>query len=220
MAVDALRFATPFRVVQWGLATALFAITLWTHFYPGDIAPAWLGVTFATYSGFFLLMSFARQQPVLIYLAGVLAGLAALLGLDPPGGPLSTLVLSGLGAIAGTLACLGERRGLKLAWRTPLTDVSMFAALLVIGLAFSRHLVGSDPYRFHAVGFLDGFALVGAMLACVACALQYRSRLPVFGVILAAVTMIPMWSAGLGLLATIIASMINRWVPKDRRYLG
>ncbi len=217
--VNALRFATPLRIVQWGLAAVLFGVTGWTRFYPGDISPSWLGVTFAIYSGFFLLMSFARQQPSLIYLAGGLAGLAASFGLAPPAGPVSTVVLAGVGVVAGVLACLGERRGLKLSWRTPLTDISMLSAVLVIGLVFSRHIIGSDPYRFHAVGLLDGLALAGSMLACVACGLQYRSQLPVFGVLLAAVTMIPMWSAGLGLLAMITATLIDRWIPKDRSLL-
>ena len=194
-------------------------VTFWTHFYVGGTASSWLGVTFAVYSGFFLLMSFARQQPALIYLSGGLAGLAASLGLDPPGGPDSTVVLAGVGLVSGVLACLGERRRLKLSWRTPLTDISMVAAVLVVGFVFSRHIFGSDPYRFHGVGFLDGLALSGAMLAFVACSLQYRSRIPVFGALMAAVTMIPVWSAALGLLATIVAGWINRWVPNDRRLL-
>ncbi len=155
-------------------------------------------------------MAFARQQPLLVYVAGVLAGLAALLGIEPPAGPVSTVVLSGIAAITGILACVGERRGLKVSWRTPLTDVSLVSAVVVTALAFSRHIVGDDPYRFHAVALIDGVALAGAIIAFVGCSLQYRSRLTIFGALAAAVTMIPIWCAALGLLATIVATLIAR----------
>jgi hypothetical protein len=209
---DSLRFATPFRLVHWGLAAALLAVTFWTRFFQGDVPAAWLGVTFFAYSGFFLLTSFLRQQPALVYLVGLLGGLAGLLGLVPSGGPLSTVVLASIGLTAGLLSWLGNYRGVKIQWRTPLADVSLVSAMLVIALVFSRHLLGLQPYRFHAVSILDAMALIGAMLACVCCGLQYQSRLPVFGILVAAVTMLPTWSAALGLLATIAASLIERWV--------
>ncbi|WP_145219254.1 hypothetical protein [Planctomycetes bacterium TBK1r] len=215
--LESLRFATPFRIVQWGLAAALFGVTFWTHFYTPAVAPVWLGVTFAVYCVFFLLTSFVRRQPTLIYLAGGLAGLAAFFGVAPAGGPVATVVLAGIGSVAGLMAWAGERRGLKLCWRTPLVDVSMLASVCVIGLVFSRHIFGANPYHFHAVGMLDGIALAGSMLGCIACALQYRSQLPMYFLMIAAVTLIPVWSAGLGLLAAIAATWLDHTFAAGRR---
>ncbi|WP_372896567.1 hypothetical protein, partial [Stieleria sp.] len=217
--LESLRFATPFRIVQWGLAAALFGVTFWTHFYTPAVAPVWLGVTFAVYCVFFLLTSFVRRQPTLIYLAGGLAGLAAFFGVAPAGGPVATVVLAGIGSVAGLMAWAGERRGLKLCWRTPLVDVSMLASVCVIGLVFSRHIFGANPYHFHAVGMLDGIALVGSMLGCIACALQYRSQLPMYFLMIAAVTLIPVWSAGLGLLAAIAATWLDHTFAAGRGVL-
>ncbi|QDV46061.1 hypothetical protein Enr13x_59650 [Stieleria neptunia] len=216
--IEALRFATPFRIVQWGLAAALFGVTFWTHFYTPDVGPNWLGVTFAVYGVFFSLTAFVRRQPSLVYLAGGLAGLAAFFGVAPAGGPVATVVLAGIGSFAGLLAWVGERRGLIRCWRTPLADVSMVASVLVIGLVFSRHIIGADPYHFHAVGVLDAIALAGSMLGCIACAVQYRSQLPIYFLMIAAITLIPVWSAGLGLLAAIAATWIDHRFTRDGRF--
>ena len=169
---ESLRFAWPFSVVQCGLAAVLLAVTFWTRFDGGDASPAWLGVTLSIYSGYFLFLSLFRKQPSLVYVAGALAALAALFGLEPSGGSLSCLLLAGLAVLTGSSACVGQWRGLKEAWRTPLADLSISIAAMIVVMVFSRHMMGPTPYRWHRVGWFDGLALLGSMVAFVACALQ------------------------------------------------
>ncbi len=211
-----LRFAMPFRFIEVGLGVTLLCITLWTRLsdLPGS-SVSWLVATFGVYACFFLGMAILRKEASLVYVSGLLAGLAALLGLESLGGPMSVALLGGLALGWGTLAFVGENRGLKLPWRTPLADCCLLSAILVTVIVLSRHFLGEHPYYFQAVGFLDALALGFAALAYGLAAHQYRSWLPVFGVLVALATTIPPWSAAIALFATAAAALFQRWVKKE-----
>jgi hypothetical protein len=211
-----LRFAMPFRSVEIGLATVLLCITLWTRFQEHNGSSAnWLVATMVTYSCFFLVMAILRKVPALFYVSGSLTGLAALLGVEIPAGAWSVALLSGLAVTWSAIACGGERIGLKQSWRTPLTDCSLLSAILVTAIVFSRHLLGQQPYRFQAVVALDAIALGCAAFAFLVSAYQYRSRLPVFGTLVALAAIIPHWSAVVGLVAVLSAGGIRRWTKTE-----
>ena len=210
-----LRFATPFRLVAVGLAIALLCITLWTRL--SDMAGGfdhWLSATFVVYACFFLGMAITRKEPLLVYLSGLLAALAALLGLESTGGPMSVALLSSLSLVWAGLAYFAERTRLQLEWRTPLADCSLLSAIAVTVIVFSRHLLGPHAYHFRAVEFLDCVALGVAAIAFVVCAQQYRSRLPTFAALIALATTVPPWSAAVGLFATVAAACCERWAEK------
>ncbi len=104
-----LRFAIPFRYVGAGLALALLGISLWTR--SSDLAGGaanWLGLTFAVYACFFLVTAILRRKPTLVYVAGLLAGLAALLGVDVAGGPVAVSLLGALAAGWGGADLVGR----------------------------------------------------------------------------------------------------------------
>ncbi len=221
-----LRFAVPFQVVHLGLGIALIGLTLWTRFAefpaeaPGWLSsvwrpPTWLGVTFGAYAIYFFGLAFFRQQAQLVYVGGTLGALAALLGFQTPGEPMSLIVLAGLSLTWGGLAFLGDRFGLKQAWRTSLTDCSFLSAIVVTVIVLSRHVWQIEPYYFQTVSFLDGTALVTVVLAFVCCTHQYRSWLPMFGGVIALATIAPTFSAGLGFLAATCAALAERWLPKE-----
>ncbi len=215
-ASGSLRFATPFRLVGIGLAVALFGIALRTRFsdVPGG-SPSWLAVTFAIYTLFFLAFAVLRNEAKLVYVSGLLAGLAALMGVEVVGGGMSVALLGGLAATGSAIAMVGEWKGLKICWRTPLTDCVFLSAILVTVTVFTRHFIGDHPYHFQGVGLLDGIALGCAAFAFLVSAYQYRSWLPVFAALIALATTIPPWSAAIGLIATISAALIRRSSSKE-----
>lgn len=210
------RIALPFRMVGIGLALGLISMTLWTRFgMTGGSSPSWLGATFAIYSLFFGILAARRGEPKLIYASGLLAALSVLLGVEPIGGPYSTVGLGVLAAGAILFVVWGERAGLQLQWRTPVVDCACLMALIVTALVFRRHLGGDTPYYFQIVNLSDAIALGCGTLVYLALAYQYRSRLPVIGAMLALAITVPPWSAAVGLAATLTAAILKRKLPKE-----
>jgi hypothetical protein len=214
------RVALPFRYVGIGLAVGLICVTLWTRFgMAGANSPGWLGATFASYSLFCGLLAARRGEPKFIYASGLLAALSVLLGVEPMGGPFSTVALGALAAGVVLFVTLGERAGLQLAWRTPLVDCACLFACIVTALVFSRHLTGDTPYYFQIVDVSDAIALGCGTLTFLALAYQYGSRLPVIGAMLALALTVPPWSAAVGLAATLASATLERKLRKEPRGL-
>lgn len=210
-ATDTLRFAMPFRWVGTMLAVALFAITLWARFIStGPVSPTWLGATFIIYAFFFVALALFRREPRLIYASGLLAGLAVLLGTSVVGGELATSLLALIAAAFSATAVWGGRVGLKLSWKTPLTDCALLGAIVVTLLVLGRQLPADGRFYLQVASPLDAIALAIAAFAYLATAHQYRSRLPVYGALIALAMIIPPWSAAVGLAATVAAAWIER----------
>ncbi|MCR9296285.1 MAG: hypothetical protein NXI32_26540, partial [bacterium] len=213
---ESLRFVLPFQVVYGLLGIGLLSVTLWARLAPGQLtSPLWAGATFGIYAIYFYGEAFFRRDVKLIYAAGLLAILAALLGFERPGFAESVITLGFLAFAWGMIALAGERLGLKRAWRTAMIDGSFVAAFMVVGLVFLRHLGTNQPYYFAAVSWQDGLACLCAAGAFAACAHQYRSRLPVFAGLFALAIIAPMLSAGLALLITLLTLTAERRLPKD-----
>lgn len=211
-----LRFVLPFQVVYALLGLGLLTITLWSRLAPSQSAsPIWAGITFGVYALYFTGESWFRRDEKLLYAAGLLAILAALLGFTQPAVSGSIMTLGLLAFAWGLAALVGDRVGLKIAWRTPLADCSLAASVIATGAVFFRHLGTSQPYYFGTVSWHDGLACLLAVAAFAACAHQYRLRLPVYGGLFALATMAPMLSAGIALMATLLAFLSERRLPKD-----
>lgn len=211
VAVDTLRFAMPFRWVATLLAISLFAITLWARFLAtGPVSPTWLVATFAIYALFFVALALFRREPRLIYASVMLAGLAALLSTSEIGGELATSMLAVIAAACAATAVLGARVGLKISWWTPLTDCALLGAIVVTLLVLWRQLPVDGRYYLQLASLRDAIALACATFAYLATAHPYRSRLPVYGALIALAMMVPPWSAAVGLAATVAAAWIER----------
>ncbi|KAA5542093.1 hypothetical protein FYK55_14890 [Roseiconus nitratireducens] len=215
---DAIRFATPFRWVGIGLAIALCAVTLWTRFYttPGA-SPAWLFWTFVVYALFFQGLAVFRRTPALLYVGSFLGLMAALFGIEPLGSGASTLLIAFLSVGWAATAIAGQRRGMKLSWCTPLSDSALIAAIVTTVIVFSKHLLGEAPYEFQRVGPFDAAALVAAAGAFLGTAWLYRSRVPVFGCLIALATAVPPWNAWIGLAATAAGVILESRLRGERK---
>ena len=114
---------------------------------------------------------------------------------------------------------MGERFALKREYRTPLADSAFAAALLVLAIVSCRHVSDfgqAGPYWFEPVGFEDGAALFLTAISFVGCARQYRSRLPVYGTVMAIVVAAPTLCAASSFLTCLAAEVIRRRVPSER----
>ncbi|TWU39269.1 hypothetical protein [Novipirellula artificiosorum] len=212
----AMRFAIPFRFVEVALLVAVFSITLWVRMSGLDSDGAiWLAATFAIYACFFFGMAIVRKQPHWIYISWILAGSAVLAGPLPYTEPMSVAMLASLALAGAGMACAGHIRGLKCAWRTPLTDGGFLSAILVCIIVLVRHVSGHPAYHFAPVGTLDAVALTVSALAFAATAYQYRSWLPVFGVLVALAIAVPPWSAAVGLFATVVAAFLSNRLSSE-----
>jgi hypothetical protein len=211
-----LRFVLPFQVVYALLGLGLLTITLWSRLAPSQLtSPIWAGITFGVYALYFYGESLFRRDEKLLYAAGLLAVLAALLGFTNPAVSASIITLGLLAFAWGLAALVGDRMGLKSAWRTPLADCSLAASVIATGAVFFRHLGTSQPYYFGTVSWQDGLACLLAVAAFAASAHQYRSRLPVYGGLLAMATIAPMLSAGIALVVKLLALLAERRLPED-----
>jgi hypothetical protein len=208
---DNLRFAMPFRWVGATLAISLFVISLWARFFgTASGSPMWLGVTFTIYSLYFVAIALFRREPRLIYVSGLLAGLVTLFGISAVHGESATSLLAVMAAASAAMVLLGERVGLKLSWKTPLTDCALLGAILVTLLVLWRQFPVEGRGFFPGTNLLDTIALACAAVTYLVTAHQYRSRLPVYGAVIILAMMVPAWSAAVGLAAMVAAGWIER----------
>ena len=213
---DRPRFVVPFKVMAWTLAGALLGVTVWTRF--GEVlygSPLWLTTTLAIYAIYYYGTSILYKRPVLFYAGNLAAGLAALLGLDQPFGTLSVLALAALSLLWAGLSWAGERAGLKREYRRVLGDSIFIAASMAYVISLWRHLHSLnivDVYHWGPVLTLDAAALFLAALSLVVCAHHYRSRLPLYGALIAVAVIAPGLSALAALLAWMGGEIIGRGV--------
>ncbi len=213
---DRPRFVVPFKVIGWALAGALLGVTLWTRF--GEVrdgSPIWLTTTLAIYAIYYYGASILYKRPVLFYAGNLAAGLAVLLGFDKPFGTPSVLALAALSLLWAGLTWAGERAGLKREYRRVLADSILISASLAYVIALWRHLHSLDildVYHWGPVLTLDAAALFLTALSLVVCAHYYRSRLPIYGALIAVAVIAPGLSSLAALLAWMGGKMIRRRV--------
>ena len=214
---------TPVLVVYWCLAAVMVGATLWTRF---DIrvqgwSPAWLAATFAAMAIYELACTVMLREPLRIYAAAILLALAALIGIVPAAGTSSALILASLALGWCVLSVLGSAVSLKRPYQSALADVGTISGVVSLALVACRQfspLGGEGPYNFGPVSSVyDLISLAVAAAAMVLATRQYRSRLPMYGVVLAAILVNPMLSAGIGLAVCMAGELIHA-VGKKRTW--
>ena len=108
--------------------------------------------------------------------------------------------------------------GLKREYRRVLADSIFIAASMAYVISLWRHLHGLnivDVYHWGPVLTLDAAALFLAALSLVVCAHHYRSRLPIYGALIAVAVIAPGLSALTALLAWMGGEIIGRGVGRE-----